>query len=125
MRACLWGSLLLAAVLAAGGVRAGDRETDAAVAGEAVQSHQGVGRAVAQVRLSQGQVAWLEDFLEEVKAMKAEGRASATDVAQVESRLALARATLAQRIGALRAAEARYRAVVGTPPPGAEERPAN
>lgn len=76
------------------------------------------GRAVALVELARGQVAWLQSLLEEVKARQARGEATATDVAQVESRLAAAKARRAALEGELAVSCARYREVVGKPAPG-------
>jgi len=76
------------------------------------------GSDVVLVETARGQVAWLQALLEEVKMRAARGELTATDVAQVESRLAAAKARQAGLEGALAESCARYRALVGQAAPG-------
>ena len=87
----------------------------------AAQSDAGMGYAAAKVELADERVTWLRAMLQQVKNMHAVGDATETDVAQVEARLARARAELARYQGQLREAEARYESVIGEPPPGAPD----
>ena len=96
------------------------RDAAESVALEASTASIGVGRDVALLRLAVEYERWLEGFLEEVRERQRQGLASATDVAQVESRLALARATRVRFAGNLEESEARYLSVVGQPPPGSD-----
>ena len=66
---------------------------------------------------ARGQVAWLEALLLEVKARVARGELSETDVAQVDSRLATAKARRAALRGKLAISCARYQELVGQPAP--------
>ncbi len=79
-----------------------------------------VGRDVALLRLAIEHVRWLEDMLIMVRARRDQGLSTDTDVAQVESRLARARATQAEALGNLRRSEAFYLYTVGRPPPGSD-----
>lgn len=76
------------------------------------------GSAVTLVVLARQHEARLAALLEDVKLRAARGEATATDVAQVESRLAAARARRAALEGELAESCARYRALVGQPAPG-------
>lgn len=98
-------------------------DTAEGVARDAVGAHSDQGRLVAMVGLAEEREAWLRAMVDQIRRSHGEGTASATDLAQAEARLALARADLARLRGALKRAEARYESVVGQPPPGAEAAP--
>ena len=111
-------------------VRAAEAERDSAsaalqgtsegVAVDAATVSLDVGRDVALLRLAIEHVRWLEDMLITVRARRDQGLSTDTDVAQVESRLARARATQAEALGNLRRSEAFYLYTVGQPPPGSD-----
>ena len=111
-------------------VRAAEAERDSAsaavqgtsesVAVDAATVSLDVGRDVALLRLAIEHVRWLEDMLITVRARRDQGLSTDTDVAQVESRLARARATQAEALGNLRRSEAQYLYTVGRPPPGSD-----
>lgn len=77
-----------------------------------------VGRDVELLRLAEGHVQRLATLLEDVRRQRDQGALTNTDVAQVEGRLAQARARLAVSKGNLARSRARYKAVVGQPAPG-------
>ncbi len=101
-------------------VRADTQETSQRVALDAATSDLRVGRDVAILALADEHVRWLEAFLEETRERYRRGLATRTDVAQVESRLAQARAIRARAQGNLRISESRYLETVGEPPPGSD-----
>ncbi len=113
-------------------VRAAEAERDSASAGlqgtsegvalDAATGSLDVGRDVALLRLAIAHVRWLEDMLIQIRARRDQGLSTDIDVAQVESRLARARATQAEALGNLRRSEAQYLYTVGQPPPGSDMR---
>ena len=100
--------------------RAGLQGSTERVALDTTTSDLSVGRDVALLELAIEHERWLEAFLKEVRERHRKGLASKTDIAQVESRLAMARATRARAQGNLRVSESRYLEVVGEPPPGSD-----
>lgn len=92
------------------------RDAEQRVLGEAVASYVGVLRDRAALQIARDDLAILDRQLSDVNARFRVRESTAADVAQVESRVALARANLASAQAAAASSEAAFRAVIGADP---------
>lgn len=92
------------------------RETSELIAVDVVQLYLNVLRDQDFVRIAEDNVAAHEEITERIRGLAEAGRGSDADIAQADSRLALARATLEERRGGLRDVVARYIETVGEAP---------
>ena len=91
-------------------------ESTALIALEAVRAHLDVLRCQALADIAADNLKVLRRLYGQVRELGAGGRLTDADVAQAKTRVALAEADLADRLGTLAAAIARYVAVVGVAP---------
>ena len=92
------------------------RDTSEFIAVNAAQLFLNVLRDQELVAIAEENVRRHVEITDQIRGLAAAGRGSEADIAQAESRLALARSTLEERRGSLRTAVARYTETVGRPP---------
>lgn len=92
------------------------RETSELIAIDSVQLYLNVLRDRTFVAIAEDNVAAHEEITERIRGLAQAGRGADADVAQAESRLALARSTLETNRGGLREVVARYTETVGIAP---------
>jgi adhesin transport system outer membrane protein len=98
------------------GARGQVAESLALIALEAARAHLDVLRNQALADIAAQNLQALRRLYGQVRELGSGGRLTQADVAQAATRVALAEADLAERLGGLAAAVARYVAVVGVPP---------